>query len=162
MTKTGITPTVMDWMLSQGVAMKATIAALAAFFISGIAMNSASAQNPYQYPVMPMGYGYPGYATVPPTGGPVASASGGSCAAGGCTTGGCSTCGKPTLLSKLGLTSSGCNSCGGAGACAKCKSWLCRPFPSNAPVLRKPDYPLGFPTNPYVRSPRDYFMWQDP
>ena len=42
--------------------------------------------------------------------------------------------------------------------CAKCKGWLCKPYPSNAPVLRKTEYPLGFPNHPYVRSPRDYFM----
>jgi hypothetical protein len=28
----------------------------------------------------------------------------------------------------------------------------------NAPTWRNTDYPLGFPSHPYIRSPRDYFM----
>jgi hypothetical protein len=143
-------PSNTDWTLSKGVAMKATLTALAALLVTTIPLNPASAQSPYQYPVMPAGYGNPGYAP-----GPAASAP----------TGGCDSCGaKPSLLSKLGFKSGGCanGGCGAGGLCSKCKGWLCKPFPSNAPVLRKQEYPLGFPNSPYVRSPRDYFMANDP
>ena len=54
--------------------MKATLSILAALLISTIPLNPASAQSPYQYPVMPTGYGYPGYGP-----GPVASAPSGGC-----------------------------------------------------------------------------------
>jgi hypothetical protein len=37
-------------------------------------------------------------------------------------------------------------------------AWLTRPKPNTAPSLKRPEYPLGFPQSPYVRSPRDYFM----
>ncbi len=37
-------------------------------------------------------------------------------------------------------------------------AWLTRPKPNTAPSLKRPQYPLGFPHSPYVRSPRDYFM----
>ncbi len=132
--------------------MKATLMGLAALLVSILPLNPASAQSPYQYPVTPTGYGYPGYAA-----GPVASAP----------AGGCDSCGaKPSLLSKLGITKSGCSTCGctgkGQNLCAKCKGWLCKPYPSTAPTCGKPDYPLGFPTHPYARSPRDYFMANDP
>jgi hypothetical protein len=133
--------------------MKATLFALAALLVSVIPINPAAAQSPYQYPVMPTGYGYPGYAP-----GPVASAP----------TAGCDSCGaKPGLLGKLGFKSSGCanggcasGGCGGKGGdlCSQCKGWLCKPHPSDAPVLWKNQYPLGFPTHSYARSPRDYFM----
>lgn len=36
-------------------------------------------------------------------------------------------------------------------------NWIKKPCPSCAPTIR-PQYPLGFPTHPYARSPRDYFM----
>src|SRR5436309_10092505 len=139
--------------------MKATLKALAALLVSTFTFHAASAQNPYEYPVMPAGYGQQGYGPGPVEGNP---------------TGGCSSCGKAGLLSKLGLKSGGCDSCGKhllakKGGCAdgKCgggpfKQWLCKPYPSDAPVLRKNEYPLGFPTHPYARSPRDYFMWNDP
>jgi hypothetical protein len=131
--------------------MKATLTALAALLVTTIPLNPASAQSPYQYPVTPAGYGYPGYAP-----GPVASAP----------AGGCDSCGGKTgLLGKLGLKSGGCSSCGcgkGDDLRSKCKGWFCKPCPSNAPVLWKNQYPLGFPNSPYVRSPRDYFMWNDP
>jgi hypothetical protein len=128
--------------------MKATLAVLAALLVSTIPLNPASAQSPGQYPVTPAAYG-----SAP---GPEASAP----------TGGCDSCGgKTSWLSKLGLKSGGCNSGGCSGKCGdlsgKCKSWLCRPFPSDAPTC-KAQYPLGFPTHPYARSPRDYFMANDP
>jgi hypothetical protein len=140
--------TVAESILSKGVAMKATLTALAALLVTTIPLNPASAQGPYQYPpVQPAGYANPGYAA-----GPVANAP----------TGGCDSCGKPSLWSKLGLKSSGCDSCGcKSGLCSKCKGWLCKPYPSTAPSLGN-NYPLGFPSHPYARSPRDYFMWNDP
>jgi hypothetical protein len=100
---------------------------------------------------MPAGYSYPGYAPGPEVSAP---------------TGGCDSCGgKVGLFGKLGLKSGGCKGGCSGGKCGdlsgKCKSWLCRPFPSNAPMW-KAEYPLGFPTHPYARSPRDYFMANDP
>ena len=83
-------------------------------------------------------------------------------ASGGCASG---DCGKHSVLHKLGLKKSGCGASGcngNGGLCSALKGWLCRPYPSNAPRFGKPDYPLGFPTHPYLRSPRDYFMMDDP
>jgi hypothetical protein len=144
--------TVAESLSSKGVAMKATLTTLAALLVTTIPLSRASAQGPYQYaPVEPAGYSNPGYVA-----GPVASAP----------TGGCDSCGKPSLLAKLGLKSGGCSSCASRGCnnglCSKCKGWLCRPMPSTAPTLGGPQYPLGFPSHPYARSPRDYFMWNDP
>lgn len=47
----------------------------------------------------------------------------------------------------------------GDGGCGKTGfwAWLTAPCPSSAPS-RRTDYPLGFPSHPYARSPRDYFM----
>jgi hypothetical protein len=139
--------------------MKATLKVLAALMVSTLTFNAASAQSPYEYPVVPAGFGHGG-------------------AVEGTTTGGCSSCGgcggKTGLIYKLGLKADGgCDSCGkhlfkkdgcgcGDGKCGWLKSCLCKPYPSNAPVLRKNEYPLGFPAHPYARSPRDYFMWNDP
>jgi hypothetical protein len=131
--------------------MKATVSGLAVVLVSICALNTASAQAPYPvyqpYPVMPVGYAAPG------AGYPAA-------------TGGCSTCntGHTGLLAKLGLkqgcgNSGGCNQCGAGGLCAALKGCLCRPLPSTAPSCGGP---LGFPQHPYVRSPRDYFMNDDP
>ena len=64
---------------------------------------------------------------------------------------GCPGCQKPAHKHK-----SGCHQC------SALHGWLCRPCPSDAPTLRHAEYPLGFPNHPYVRSPRDYFMWNDP
>jgi hypothetical protein len=162
--------------------MKATLTALAAVLVAMIPLKSARAQMPNGYPGAPAGYGYPapGY---PGTGypgmgypgpgpvttnygpGPVASAP----------APGCDSCGKSGWFSKKG----GCDSCGtggcgkagcGTGGCGSdgcgCKGWLakclCKKNPSTAPTLYKAEYPLGFPTHPYVRGPRDYFMWNDP
>jgi hypothetical protein len=67
------------------------------------------------------------------------------------------------LLGKLGLKSgTGCGAglnggCG--GLCSAMKGWLCRPYPSNAPACLNM---LGFAHHPYVRSPRDYFMHDNP
>jgi hypothetical protein len=134
---------------SKGVAMKATLTALAALLVSTIPLNPASAQGPA--PVMEAGFGYGGPGN---SAGPVASAP----------TGGCDSCGKPSLWNKLGLKSGGCGKGGCDGKCGKgwLASKLCTPKPSNAPVLWKHEYPLGFPSHPYARSPRDYFMWNDP
>src|SRR4051812_32264003 len=113
--------------MSKGVAMKATLTALAALLVSTIPLNPAAAQSPYPYPnpVMPAGAGYPGYPGYAP--GPAASAP----------TAGCDSCGKPTLLSKLGLKKGGCEGSGGCGESmgAKCKGWLCKCRPSTAPTL---------------------------
>jgi hypothetical protein len=134
--------------------MKATVSGLAAVLVSICALNTASAQAPYPayqpYPVMPVGYAVPGV---------------GHAAGGGCST--CNT-GHSGLLGSLGLKSAighsagcngGCNQCGAGGLCAALKGWLCRPLPSTAPSCGGP---LGFPQHPYVRSPRDYFMNDDP
>ena len=130
--------------------------------IKGRSLNAASAQSPD--PVSPAGYANQAYGPAPYAAGPV---DGGA-------TGGCANCGKTGLLFKLGLKSGGCEGCGKHGLFAKggcgdgkcgggpLKQWLCRPYPSDAPVLRHAEYPLGFPNHPYVRSPRDYFMWNDP
>jgi len=135
--------------------MRATISGLAAVLLSIGALNTASAQAPYPayqpYPVMPVGYAAPG------VGYPAAAA-------------GCSTCnaGHTGLLAKLGLKqggglsagcNGGCNQGGAGGLCAALKGCLCRPLPSTAPSCGGP---LGFPQHPYVRSPRDYFMNDDP
>ena len=133
--------------------MKATSTLLAALLVSTFTWRAASAQYP--------GAAVPvGYATV---GAPAPGV-----AAGGCTSG---TCGHAHLLNHFSLQKSGCGAggCGHAGIhgtlagwCAALKGRLCRPYPSNAPRIGKPEFPLGFPTHPYLRSPRDYFMMDDP
>ncbi len=168
--------------------MRATVTSLTALVVSALTLNAASAQMPL-YPVQPAAYSgyeaYPGSSGPVPNGGPVANAA----PVVGTTTGGCSSCGKSGcgagsgsgLLHNLGLlgnlgcagcekphffhkSSKGCDSCGGKGnaLCAAFKGWLCKPCPSDAPMCVKPGYPLGFPTHPYARSPRDYFMYYDP
>src|SRR5437016_3687655 len=127
--------------------MKATLTALAALLVTTVPLNPASAQSPYEYPVMPAGYGYPVAMA-----GPAASAP----------TAGCASCGKPGLAGKHGLLAKGCDGCGGKCGDGFLKKYLCKPFPSNAPALWHHEYPLGFPSHPYARSPRDYFMWNDP
>jgi len=149
--------------------MKAIFKLLAALLVSTIPWAAASAQYPAQYAPQYPGYAMPTAYAVPS--GPVA---GGSVAGGpvssGVVSGGCANgdCGKFSVLHKLGIKKSGCgghgcgaNGCNG-GLCAALKGWLCQPYPSNAPRFGKPDYPLGFPTHPYLRSPRDYFMMDDP
>lgn len=160
--------------------MKAIFKLLAALLVSTIPWAAASAQYPPQYAPQYPGYGMPTSYAVPtsyamPTsyaapGAPVADGS----VANGVVSGGCASgdCGKHSLLHKFGLKSGcgghgcgahgcGANGCNG-GLCAALKGWLCRPYPSNAPRFGKPEYPLGFPTHPYLRSPRDYFMMDDP
>jgi hypothetical protein len=139
--------------------MKAIFTLLAALLVSTIPWAAASAQYPPQYP----GYAMP--TSYAPPNGPVADGSVPSSAvSGGCASGGC---GKHSLLHKLGLKSGcgghgcGAHGCNG-GCCAALKGWLCRPLPSNAPRFGRPEYPLGFPTHPYLRGPRDYFMMDDP
>jgi hypothetical protein len=154
--------------------MKATLTWLAAILVSTLTLNAASAQNPY--PVPPPGYGYPGYGpgeTTSNYGGGQKGCAGGNCGSGGCATcggnaggkhvfleylkcAGCPGCQKPQLFKKK-------DDCGGkcGGMCGAFKGWLCRPCPSDAPVLKHAEYPLGFPNHPYVRSPRDYFMHGD-
>jgi hypothetical protein len=143
--------------------MKATLMALATFLVATFPLNPAKAQSPDQYQAMPAGFNYPGAAPGPVEGAPAA---------------GCDTCGggKKAWWDKLTFKKGGCGceggkkswfkkgGCDGKGGCGggPIKSWLCQPLPSNAPVLWKSEYPLGFPTHPYVRSPRDYFMWNDP
>jgi hypothetical protein len=146
--------------------MKATLTALAALLVATVPLGAVRAQAPYGYPTMPPGYGPgPGYVASNYSPGPVASAP----------APGCDSCGKPGWFSKS--KSCGCETCGkdackkkGCDSCGKdscgCEGWLkkclCKKCPSNAPVLYKAEYPLGFPNHPYVRSPRDYFMWNDP
>lgn len=143
--------------------MKATFTVLAALMVSTYTWTAASAQDPS--PVMPAGHAS---VSVPAAGG---------CASCGGTTAGCESgtnCGSHGLLHKLGLKKGsacatgscqkqgGCNGdgcgSGNGGICASIKNWICRPCPSNAPRIGKPDYPLGFPTQPYARGPRDFFM----
>jgi hypothetical protein len=84
----------------------------------------------------------------------------GPAAANGPYAGGCSDCDggcKPSFFDRFKTSSFGCNA--GCGGCKSnwLKDWLSRPCPSGAPTLRQ-DYPLGFKTHPYARSPRDWFM----
>jgi hypothetical protein len=151
--------------------MKGTLTHLAAMLVSTLALNSASAQAPY--PVAQAGSGYPaGYAQAEYSsnyGGAAQGCAGGNCGGGGCASGkcggGCGAGGKYGILNYLKCA--GCPGCekpqlfkkkDDCGKCSALKGWLCRPCPSDAPVLRKAEYPLGFPTHPYARSPRDYFM----
>ena len=140
--------------------MKATITGLAALLVSTFTLSTASAQD--SYPVTPAGYAGSGAYPAAAYAGPVA----GTAAPGGCDCAG----GKKKLLGKLGLKhDGGCDGKGGCGSgkcgsglCDALKGWLCRPYPSNAPSCHPLNYPLGFPHHPYVRSPRDYFMFDDP
>jgi hypothetical protein len=50
-----------------------------------------------------------------------------------------------------------CNSCGG-NAFIDALHWYKKPCGLNAPTWRNTDHPLAFPSHPYIRSPRDYFM----
>lgn len=141
--------------------MKATLSWLAALLVTTVPLSAASAQTPY--PVSPAGYGYPSFDPTPYAVGTIPHQGGG-----------CATCdGKGSVLGKLGLHAGGCSTCGKhgcnggcggkcGGLCSAFKGWLCTPKPSDAPVLWHTQYPLGFPQHPYVRSPRDYFMWNDP
>jgi hypothetical protein len=123
--------------------MKSTIALLTALVVSASIFSTARAQEPIQ----PVGFG--------------SKLFGGGCADGscgeGCTDGSCG--GKAHLFGKL-CHGSGKDGCGTGGCGHKCClfGWLCKPCPSTAPSCRKPEYPLGFPSSPYVRSPRDYFL----
>lgn len=138
--------------------MKLTLAMLATLLVSTLTLNAASAQTPY--PVQPMAY--PGYAPAPyamgsmqgaaPTTAPAPMSAQAGCTS--CGQAGCNSCGPV----RNGLWKSGCGS-GCGGICSWLKSCITRSKPSNAPVLRKNEYPLGFPNHPYVRSPRDYFMY---
>jgi hypothetical protein len=148
--------------------MRATVSALAALLVSSATLSTATAQTPYPgyaypYPVVPVAHGCPGgNCGGAPAGysGPVAGVTTGGCES-------CDACGKPSLLSKLGLKGrchgDPCDPCGkGCGLCDRLKGWLCRPLPTDAPICRRAEYPLGFPTHPYARSPRDYFMHEVP
>ena len=113
--------------------MKATITLLTALLVSTISFNTAQAQDSIQ----PVGFG-----------GKVVS---GGCADGSCGGG----YGEAHLFGKLA------HNCGHHHGCGhKCAlfDWWKRSLPSDAPSCRRPDYPLGFPNSPYLRSPRDYFM----
>jgi hypothetical protein len=137
--------------------MKATITLLTALVISTITFSTARAQYPLQ-PIEQTGFGKA-------TTGGCSDCDGGKGklfghhGGGGCADG---SCGKTGFLGHLGLGKGDCGKGGcGAGGCGqKCclMKWLCRPLPSNAPSCCRPDYPLGFPQHPYLRSPRDYFM----
>ena len=133
--------------------MKATFGGLAAILVSTVALSAAHAQYPPAIPVSSA----PVFASAPVTSLPDA---------------GCATCGGSKLLGSWGWGhGGGCNSCGGGllhkdgcgcGLVGGFCGWLKGPFPSDAPTIRKPQPPLGFPTHPYARSPRDYFMMDDP
>lgn len=125
--------------------MKATFALLTALLVSTLCVSNARAQ----YPVQPVVFG-------------------GKAVTGGCSDGSCgqtASCGDQGCGSKPGLFGKKAAKCGNAGCsnnkCGhKCWLWGCltKSLPSNAPRCNKPEYPLGFPNSPYVRSPRDYFM----
>lgn len=130
--------------------MKATVTLLAAILASAFSFSAARAQ----YPIQPVAFG--------------AKATTGGCADGSCgASAGCSNCGGGTKhlfafkKSKNGSCGAdGCNSgCGHQCPLVdKLCGCLCKTLPSNAPSCHRPNYPLGFPNSPYVRSPRDYFM----
>src|SRR5947209_3101179 len=147
--------------------MKATFGGLAAILVSTVALSAAHAQFPPAIPVSSA----PVLASAPVTSLPDA---------------GCATCGGSKLLGSWGWGhAGGCNSCGGGllhkgcgecgggllhkGGCGcggglfgSCWAKLTGPHPSDAPTICKPQPPLGFPTHRYARSPRDYFMMDDP
>jgi hypothetical protein len=178
----------MDRTKSKGVAMKATLKWLAVMLVSTLTLNAASAQEPYQ--LVPAGYGYPPEAAAEYTsnyGGKAHGCADGNCGSGGCASGkcgsggcgkwgsgGCGKCGGGSCAKQIlqYLCCAGCAGCQkpelfkkkhDCGCkCSALKSWLCKPCPSDAPVLWHAQYPLGFKTHPYARSPRDYFMWNDP
>ena len=135
--------------------MKAIFTFAAAILVSTMPWSAASAQYPMQYPGYAMPASYAATNGTPADGAPAYAGATGGCASGDC--------GKFSVLHKLGIKKGGCaggcngNGCNG-GFCAALKGLLCRPYPSNAPRFGKPDYPLGFPTHPYMRSPRDYFL----
>lgn len=155
--------------------MKATLTWLAAILASTLTLNAASAQDPYQ--VAPAGYGYagpvPGESTSNYGGHAGKGCAGGDCGSGGCASGKCGAAAGGGKLKQFAnyLCCAGCPGCQkpelfhkkkGCGCNGPFKNWLCKPCPSDAPVLWHAQYPLGFPTHPYVRSPRDYFMANDP
>src|SRR5262249_27687948 len=110
---------------SKGVAMKATLTALAALLVTTFPLNPAKAQSPDEYQAMQAGFKYTGYEAGPVEGAPAA---------------GCDSCGgKKDWLAKLGLKKGGCDGCGKLGwlkkgGCdGKCgcgggpiKQWLCK------------------------------------
>lgn len=77
-----------------------------------------------------------------------------SCSTGTCDSGGC----KTSFWDKFKRNSDGCNNgCGSKGF--GFWDWLKAPCPSGAPRCRGGlDGQLAFPSHPYIRSPRDYFM----
>ncbi|MBX7102913.1 MAG: hypothetical protein K1X57_02455 [Gemmataceae bacterium] len=96
---------------------------------------------------------------------------GAGCSSCGPATGGCST-GWVNPFARFGTSSCGCGSSApslfskgcDSGCGSGCNTfnlgiwdWIKSPCPSSAPSHRA-YAPLGFPTSPYVRSPRDYFM----
>ena len=117
--------------------MKATITLLTALLVSTISFNTTRAQDSIQ----PVGFG-----------GKVVS---GGCADGSCGGGG----GEAHLFGKKAHNGACQKGCGHRCAILDhiC-GWWKRSLPSDAPSCRRPDYPLGFPNSPYLRSPRDYFM----
>lgn len=145
--------------------MKATFGGLAAILVCTVALSAAHAQFPPAIPVSAA----PGIDSAPVTSLPdvgCATCGGGSKLLGHLGLGGgCHTCGGGGLLHK------GCGGCGGGllhkGGCgcglfANCWGKLTAPHPSDAPTICKPQPPLAFATHPYARSPRDYFMMEDP
>jgi len=92
---------------------------------------------------------------------------------------GCSSCDggscKPSLFDKFKGHGDDCGSCSpswfgkhkGYDSCDGCNDgkglggiwgWCKRPCGNPAPTWRNTGYPLAFPSHPYIRSPRDYFM----
>src|SRR5437588_7745850 len=104
--------------------MKATFALLAAILVSALTTNTAAAQDP-----------------ITP-----ATFAGKAAPAGGCADGSCGAAQAGGMFAKSACA----GECGAEGKhgklCKAFKGWLCRPFPSNAPTFKRPDYPLGFPT----------------
>jgi hypothetical protein len=137
--------------------MKATITLLTALVISTITFSTARAQYPTQ-PIEQAGFGKAATSGCGDCDGGKGHLFGHHGGSAGCGDG---SCGKGHLFGLFG-GKGGCGKgdCGAGGCGHKCClfNWLCRPLPSDAPTCRRPEYPLGFPQHPYLRSPRDYFM----
>ena len=135
--------------------MKCLLIGLGAVLISFCIAGNASAQNPgqYQAPYQAQNQ-YQGQYQAPYQAQnqyPTQQGSYGNCD--GCDGKKCGSCSNWFHLT------GGCHGC-----CNNCPSiWRClkNACCSEAPTIR-PNMPLGFRTHPYARSPRDYFMENDP
>ena len=157
--------------------MKATFGGLAAILVSTVALSAAHAQSPPAIPVSSAPVAASAPAGSYSDDGGCASCGHGSKLLGHLGLGGgCQGCGGGGLLHHGsgecggGLLHHGCGGgllhkggCGcGGGLLGNCLGKLTAPYPSDAPTIRKPQPPLGFPAHAYARSPRDFFMMDDP